>query len=317
MESKLKITELNKNEIKSFYIIKSNDSFIIDTTIKILKMKAKIVLEEINTTIFDEDNYDYNLFLNAYLQMPFSDEYRLVILKNVKEKKMDNFLSLLENPNPTTILLIVDSLSQFDVLTNKITEINSELSYKEQESIIFNKLKKSNKKISVDASKLLIEKCNNNLSKLSNEIVKLIAYNYEQEIIDINSVENVVKADEDYQVFALMNLLAEKKGDSALKMLIQMLEAKEDLNALLGIIYSNFRRIFLTKSSGMSDAEIAKQIGVKPYSITKARQHSNKFPIVTLKKIMYLCQKLDYQIKTGEISSLNALYILVFSILGN
>lgn len=192
--------------------------------------------------------------------------------------------------------------------------LQNEFSIQEQQNMIFNKLKKYNKMITVEACKNLILKCDNNLSKLNNELIKLISYSSKQ-TIELEDIEQVVKSNEEFEVFSLIGFLAQKQNDKAFVQIKKMLESKQDLNSILALIYSNIRRMFLAKTSTLNDQELASRLGVKPFAITKARQNATKFQTVALKKIMYLCEEVDYKIKMAELPLLNAFYMLIFNIL--
>lgn len=312
MEPKLKLTNIT-NDTANCYILCSNDFYLQNLTLKILKKAISLEYEELNYNLFDEENFDYNLFLATCAQLPFISNKRMVVLKNVRLNKFDELKKYLENPNPSTTLLILDANNDFTNLKNVIY-LQNEFSIQEQQNMIFNKLKKYNKMITVEACKNLILKCDNNLSKLNNELIKLISYSSKQ-TIELEDIEQVVKSNEEFEVFSLIGFLAQKQNDKAFVQIKKMLESKQDLNSILALIYSNIRRMFLAKTSTLNDQELASRLGVKPFAITKARQNATKFQTVALKKIMYLCEEVDYKIKMGELPLLNAFYMLIFNIL--
>lgn len=312
MEPKLKLANLT-NASANCYILCSNDLYLQNLSLKILKRAINLEFEELNYNLFDEENFDYNLFLATCNQLPFISNKRLVVLKNVRLNKFEDLKKYLESPNPSTVLLILDGTNDFLNLKNAIY-LQNEFSIPEQQNMIFSKLKKYEKKITVEACKTLILKCDNNYSKLNNELIKLINYTT-KETIELEDIEDVVKANEEFEVFSLIGFLAQKQSDKVFLQIKKMLESKQDLNSILALIYSNFRRMFLAKASTLNDQDLALKLGVKPFAITKARQNASLFQTVALKKIMYLCEKIDYKIKMGELPLLNAFYILIFNIL--
>ncbi len=313
MESKLKLVNIKKENISNCYIMCSNDFYLQNLSVRLLKRVIDLRYEELNFNVFDEENFEINLFLSTCLQLPFSTDKRMVVLKNIKLNKFEELKKYLENPNPTTLLLILDDANVFTNLKNVIY-LQNEFSNSEQQNLIFNKLKKQNKKITLEACKNLILKCDNNLSKLNNELTKLVNF-VQQDTIEESHIDELVKADEEFEVFSLLSFLSQKQKDKAFLQIKKMLESKQDLNSILALIYSNVRRMFLVKTSSLSDQELSIKLGIKPYAVTKARQNSSNFQAIVLKKILYLCQDLDYKIKMGELPLLNAFYLLIFNIL--
>lgn len=90
------------------------------------------------------------------------------------------------------------------------------------------------------------------MSKLNNELIKLISYSSKQ-TIELEDIEQVVKSNEEFEVFSLIGFLAQKQNDKAFVQIKKMLESKQDLNSILALIYSNIRRMFLAKTSTLNE----------------------------------------------------------------
>lgn len=311
MESKLRLLSLGKTKLEGAYLLKSQDSYVYELCLKQILNQIKLEYKDINMAVFDEENFNPSEIVSSCMQLPFLDEKRLVVLKNVK-KKDEQIQKYIESQNPTTLLLIVSTEANY----SSCTEIISTFTESEKQSMIFAKLKKKNKKITKLACNKLIEKCEDNISKLNNELQKLVYY-CEGEVVDEVDVDTIVKANQNYQVFTLINAISQKDSTKAQKIIKFMFDSKEDIAGIMSLIYSNFRRMFFAKSNDKPNEELAKELGVKPYAITKAKENAKNFPVKKLKQIITLCEEVDYKIKNGEMPLNNGFYYLIFNIISN
>ncbi len=306
-----KIEKLNEPLI----LIEGEDSFLIDKTIQILKQKIVTNFEDLNFAQVDSENFDVQAIVESCQQLPFASEQKMLLVKNITKITEDELLFLKNyslSPNPSTCLVIVDKNKIFN-LENFFKIDCSQISVFQQKKLIEDELKIYNKTITSEGSEELIFRCDNNSGKIMNELTKLIFY-CEQNVITKEDVENVVIKDLQYEVFKLTDFLAKKNSKKTIEITDNLLENKEVV-ALLGLIYASFRRIFFASISDLSDENLAKILKVKPYAITKSRESAKSFSQRALKKIVGLCEEVDFMLKNGQMSAENCLYYLVFNIL--
>lgn len=319
MEFKLKYTELKsklKEKLENVYTIIGDDEFLIASAIKSIKKHSIDQMPELNFDAFDQENFDCDAIINKALQLPFLSQKRcLVVSLPDKLKKDDNekFSKYTKQPNADTVLIFVDRTS-----ASKFGEVIdcSKLSQTELVKIVPNFFAKYGKSITLDAAQLLMERCNFDAQRVCNEAEKLSNYCNDQ-IVRKDDVNLLVKADLQFEVFKLTNYICEKNKQQTIKQINALVESKEDPLGIITLLSNTFRRMFYAKISNLTPQELATKMGVKPFAISKAKENANAFSQKELKKILELCEELDFMTKQGQMSPVNSLYYLVFSIFSN
>ena len=315
----MKYTELKSNlkqKLENVYTIIGDDEFLIASAVKSVKKRSVDQMPELNFDAFDQENFDCDAIINKAMQLPFLSQKRcLVVYLPEKLKKDDNekFSKYAKQPNVDTVLIFVDRTSNA-----KFGEIIdcSKLSSSELLKIVPNFFAKFGKSITLDSAQLLMERCNFDAQRVCNEAEKLSNYCDEQ-IIRKDDVNLLVKADLQFEVFKLTNFICEKNKEQTIKQINALVEGKEDPIGIITLLSNTFRRIFYAKISDLTPQELATKMGVKPFAITKAKENAKSFSQKELKKILELCEELDYMTKQGQMSPVNSLYYLVFSIFSN
>ena len=302
--------------LENIYRVVGSDFLQIDGVLNEFKHFCGEDYIELNQTIFDDENFSVDDIINACNQVPFLAEKRLVILKDVSkvtEIDKQKLFDYSKNPNKDCILVVIDNNKNFSTIKSKLIECKP-LNFSDLSKIITDYLSGLNIKIENSAIKLLVENCSFNISKLMTELKKLSDYVGENGNIDANDVINLVTKNDDYSVFELSDALSKKQSSRAVKTLKLMLENSEPL-MIVSLLAGHFRRLFFAKISTESSLEISKILGVKEYSIIKAREQAENFTAKNLKKIMELILDTEYLIKSGQMNAVNGVHFLIFSIL--
>lgn len=315
----MKFVELPKNlklKIAPLYILKGDDSFVVNSAIKHISNACGDEMNDFNKNYFDNENFSTEKFIEAVFMLPISEGKRFILLKNIlklneNDKKL--ITNSLENIPETTCITIVYNDTWKFLKTGEIIDCGK-MDFDMLSKFITLELKKSQKEISSDALKTFIELCSYDMTKISTELKK-ISYYSDDPAIEKNDVLSLVNADEEFQIYELTENLGTKNGEKALKILCRFIEKKEPIQNLFGLISNHFRRIAHVSISGMKESELASIFGVKEYAIIKAKEQSKYFSKVQLRNILKLLENVDSMIKSGKMSAENAIYYLVFKIL--
>ena len=310
----MKFQELKKNlqsALPNLFFIKGEDAFLREKAVEMVVSRA-VKLKELNALFFDDESTDMVAIVNSCRAFPMMDEHRVVVLKDLAIKKSDD-LSLLVDyikaPTPSTILVIV--ASENVSLYKKIEEfaVVVDCSYLDSPmlaKLVVTELSKQGVQIQQDALDALIEYCNHDYMRISNEIVKLTTF-VGSGVVDLAIVQASVVKDVEYDIFELTNAVSEKNGNVAISIIKNLLLRKEPPQKLLIMMQNSFRRMFYALSSKESNEDVALKLNVKPFAVKKAREQAVKFGIAKLKKCMDLGAQLDFSVKNGKITDENAL----------
>lgn len=301
--------------VKGVYLLTGDDFYLFEKGKEMIKKACNITMPDINVASFDDDNFSVKSFLDNCQVFPIGDNFRIIVLNGItkiSESDKKEILKYAQKPVDGTVVIIMDYQNKFDFLQNYVEVVDTKrMDRSILVKIVVGELNKAGKKISSEAADALIEACNSYLTKITNELVKLIYFSDEQELITKAMVDEIVIKDTEYTIFELTDALSKKNGDKALKLLSLM----ENDQGVLSLITNHFRRLFFISITDMSDKELSNYLGVKEYAITKARTQLKGFSKVQLRKINKLLEEVDYSIKSGKMQAGNALYFLVFNIL--
>ncbi len=263
----------------------------------------------------------------AFKNSSFFNEHRLVVSKNVFDKKavaVDVHEQIKEQgiaKSPEITLIIAENLTAKE-LAAKNKELFKFLSdtkntVKEFEPLSGDKLSEWIKKefvskrasIGQTAIKELIETAGVDSWSLINEIDKLT--NYKTGEVTSADIRNMVTAKADMNIFDLIDALGTKDRQRAIKLLYQELKTGRDPYYILTMIIYQFRNILMIKDlqkRGHSESEIGQKTKLHPFVIKKISRSS--FDSTQAARIYAQLLALDTGFKTGEINLEDSLYNL-------
>lgn len=302
-------------KLENCYILFGEDFELYSRAYKMILKKANLTIEEFNISLFDNENFSMKAVLDSAEVLPMGDDYRLIVVKNIEkvsDKDISEFENYLKSPQSSTIIIVFDYFGQFDLLKDKMTQVDCKrFDRATATAVVVKELEKKGKQISSEAVSTLLDYCNGYMTRVVCELDKLAYYDLDDPLITKKMVDDLVAKDSEAVVFELTEALGRKNGDKALS----LLEEFKKEAGLLGLITNHFRRLFYISVSDLPDRELAIQLGVKEFAITKQRQQVKNFSKMQLKKIFALLEKIDYMIKSGAMLSENALQYLVLNIL--
>ncbi len=296
------------------YVVEGDDYYLFDKAFLMIKNACGITLNDFNVNVFDEESFSTDKLFAATELLPIIDEKRLVVIKGgrLSESDKKRTTEILLHIPKTTVVVVFDYNKNFEFLKKDFVLVDANRMDKELvKKLITAYLAKISKKIDADAMDELIESCNGYLTRIMNELNKLVCFDLDSENITKESVDKLVNKDIEFSVFELTEALSKKDGDKA----IRLLKLMEKDQGVFALISNQFRRLFYASISDLTNAELAGLLGVKEFAIMKARQLAKGFSKAQLKKICSLLEEMDYAVKSGAMLQTNALYLLVFNIL--
>ena len=296
------------------YVVEGDDYYLFDKAFLMIKNACGITLDDFNVNVFDEESFSTDKLFAATELLPIIDEKRLVVIKGgrLSEGDKKRTTEILLHIPKTTVVVVLDYNKNFEFLKKDFVLVDANRMDNELvKKLITAYLAKISKKIDADAMDELIESCNGYLTRIMNELNKLVCCDLDSENITKESVDKLVNKDIEFSVFELTEALSKKDGDKA----IRLLKLMEKDQGVFALISNQFRRLFYASISDLTNAELAGLLGVKEFAIMKARQLAKGFSKAQLKKICSLLEEMDYAVKSGAMLQTNALYLLVFNIL--
>lgn len=310
-----------KTNICNNYLLFGTDEFLLNKSVELIFNALHINVVDMNYQKFLGENLDYADVVKALETMPVFDEKKLVVVYlNIKTSttNLNQLLAYLKNPNPQSVLILVvgDNIADVKSVESKFEKVDcNRLTEDVVNKFVLSELKKSNTNITASALKTLNEYCVYDLTKIVNEVTKLVSYVSDKKLIEEKDVKNLVNKTVEFQIYELTENLAKKNKNRAFEIL-DTLKAKKDVyRTIMPLIYNHFRRLFYVSVSKEAKSELGIMLGVKDYAITVAYKQSKMFTKLQLKNILDCMEQLDYELKTSAISNELAIDYLVLKIL--
>jgi DNA polymerase III subunit delta len=251
------ISDWKKSKFKPIYWLEGEEDFFID---QVVEYAEHHILPEseasFNRTVFYGKDANWAEVVTACRRYPMFAERQVVLLKEAQHMRDVEKLEIyIENPLSSTVFVVsykekkVDGRSKFakllkekgEVFTtrklydNQLPEWTSELVQSKGYSI-------SNK-----ALLLLVDHIGNDLSRISNEIEKVLVNLQDRKNITEDDIEKYVGISKDFNVFELQEALSAKDISKAIR-IIQYFESNPKaapIQLVLPVLHSFFSKVFI------------------------------------------------------------------------
>ncbi|MGZ4097630.1 MAG: DNA polymerase III subunit delta [Bacteroidia bacterium] len=346
------LLDLKRRIFKPVYFLSGEEAYYIDLISDYIENNVLDMADrEFNQNIVYGKDADLVSILGLAKQFPMMSEYQVVIVKeaqNLKELNksagsdeegtvskassggaVQQFLHYITNPQPTTILVFCYKYKTIDKRSAIAKSLQKNAVYFESAKLYDNQVpewitsyvKNLNYSISPKASFLMGEFLGNDLSKISNEIQKLVISIKPGSEITIELIQNNIGISKDYNVFELQDALAKKDILKANRIILYFAanEKEHPLVMTVSSLYGYFSKIlkyhFLPDKSKFAAAA---SLGVNPFFVDGYSKAAMIYNTSKLKSIFGYLKECDLKSKgvdNNGISNGELLKELVFKIL--
>jgi DNA polymerase-3 subunit delta len=299
-----------REEIKPVYYLYGEESFLID------------MLQDEIEKLIPEDQKDFNFdliygnesnpaqVLNIASSYPMMAEKRIVIVRdflkldeNTEGEGIKEFTGYFENPNPTTILCLVDTKFP-DKRRDPGRYLNKNKKSEKFGLYEFEKIDERNlpdwiidwtrhshkRQINPEAAQVLAQLVGQDLKLLSSEIDKLCTFVDTSQPIEVDHVKKITQSYRDYNVIELKNAVIKRDLDQALRIAEQMLlktnNSTGEIIKTVGFFYSVFGNIWqisrLTEK-GLNKQQVQDQLNIRSnYIFNIQYQEASRFRLAEI-----------------------------------
>ena len=302
-----------KGQLESSYFIYGEELYLIDTLIETLSQKFLGKMEkEMNYYI----RYAPEAGLGDILALTaggglFSDK-KVIVYKDYQNlRTVDNkgLLRYLAHPNPDILLIIVArvdniKLAKFTALQPHTTTVNI-LTLKENElgAFIIHEFEKYQKKLAEGCVDTLIYLVGEKISDLRTEVAQVANYYKDQPEITPADIEKIVGIYATQNVFELTRHLAQKKLESCLFILHNLLVKGESPGGILFLLLRHIMMLWKIRGcykSGIRDSRtIQQKLKLYPRAYQQYIGEINNWSLLQLNESINLIHESDQLLKSG------------------
>jgi DNA polymerase-3 subunit delta len=297
------------------YYLYGEEHFYIDQLVNYIEMH---VLDEASkgfnqSVVYGRDAEVANV-VSAARRFPMMAPYQVIIIKEAQTMKgLDDFVAYLEKPVPSTILVIANKSSKLDKRTKFFKALSKHVVFESgklyQDKIagwIISYLREKGFTISVRAATIIADSLGTDLSKVANELEKLIINKQGETEITDTDIELKIGISRDYNIFELINALAQKNTSRVFQIAYHLGKAK-DFSIIAAVINFNtfFKNTYIAKQKNLSDAgKIQSQLGL---NFLQARDLANSvkhFSLLEIERNIRLLK--EYDLKSKGVNNISA-----------
>ena len=309
------------NKFAPLYLLMGDEGYFIDSLGDLL---GETILEPAErdfnqVTLYGKDS-DAGAIVNLCRQMPMMGKYQVVILKEAQQlRKIEQLALYTKNPSPTTILILCHKEKNLD----KRSQLYKQIAEKGKvlESVrprdyeigpwLGEFIKGRGYSIHPRALGMLVDHLGVDISKISNELTKLVTFLPEdvKEITD-DHVEQNIGISKEYNNFELTKALSEKNMEKVMRISDHFARNPKDnpLVVTISIVFSHFQRIFILNYQRWaaqcrggqlpSDIELSAMLRLpNPYFLREYKQAAAIYPNKKVFNILGLLREYDLKSK--------------------
>jgi len=316
-----------------------------------------MISDYIENNVLDESEKEFNQsvlygrditaadVIGAAKRFPMMSEQQVIIIKEAqnikdlvgKEKEGDKakdktklpFETYIENPQKSTILVICYKYKTIDKRTSVAKLIDKNAALFDSKKIYDNKvpdwinnyLKGKEYTVGPKASALLTEYLGTNLSKVSNELDKLMINLPPKSEITVEHIQTNIGISKDYNVFELQTAIGSKEVLKANRIInfFSSNEKEHPMVMTITSLYGYFCKMLTYHFlQDKSKASVASALGVHPFFVGDYEKAAKNFSLGKLKSIFGYLREYDLKSKgvdRGSASEGELLKELVFKIM--
>jgi len=326
------ISEIKKGNIKPIYFLMGEEAYYIDAISSyiennVLKEEEKGFNQMV---LYGRDISIEDIVSNAK-RFPMMAEKQVVIIKEAQDlsRTIENLTSYIENPQPTTVLVVCYKYKTLDKRKKlaKIIAKNGVLfeSKKLYENQIPDWIRRvlNGKKYQIEpkAALMLVEFLGSNLAKINNELQKLMLVLPTNSTITANDIETNIGISKDYNNFELRKAIGAKKI-TRVNQIITYFSQNQKSNPLImtiSLLTNYFIQILMLHSlSDKSKPSIAKALKISPYFVGEYIEGAKNYSMKKVAQIISYLREADVKSKGVGANALPAgdiLKELIFKIM--
>ncbi|HWZ14074.1 MAG TPA: DNA polymerase III subunit delta [Mucilaginibacter sp.] len=317
------IKTLQQKKYKPVYLLHGDEPYYIDLIGNYVEHQLLPDAEKgFNQTVLYGKDTDIMTVLGAAKRYPMMADYQVVIVKEAQDmkwgsddtdkKSINPLLNYLENPLTSTILVFCYKYGKFDKRKKTYKAIEKNGLIFESAPLYDSKvpgwvegfIAEKGYKINQQASLMLAEYLGNDLSKIANELEKLMLNVAAGQEITLKHIHDNIGISKEYNVFELQAALGKRDAFKA-NQIINYFEANPKANPIV-LVLSNLNTFFskvLTYHYVLdkSQQNLARQLGVNPYFVKDYEQAARSYNYgKTIQIISYLR---EYDVKSKGVDS--------------
>lgn len=305
------VSDIKKGNLKPIYFLMGDEPYYID---KISDYIEKNVLDEAEKGFNQQVMYGRDAsiedIVGAAKRYPMMAERQVLIVKEAQDlsRTIEKLIAYVENPQPTTVLVINYKYKKLDKRKKLHKAIaKSGLIYESKklyENQVADWIRRvlSGKKYQIEpkAAQMLVEFLGSDLSKIANELDKLMLILPKETIINDKHIEENIGISKDFNNFELLKAIGTKNVFKANRIINYFVENPKNNPTVMTISLLNnfFTKLLLFHGlADKSKSAVSKSLGVGFYFIDDYFTAGRNYPMRKVAQVIAFLREADVKSK--------------------
>jgi DNA polymerase III subunit delta len=302
---------IKSKNLKPIYFLMGEEPYYID---KIADLISDSVLTEeekgFNQMILYGGEVSVDTIISNAKRFPMMAEYQVIIVREAQHlsRSIENLASYVDNMQPTTVLVICYKYKTLDkrkklaklIAKNGLLFESKKLYDNQIPDWIRRVLAGKNYKIEDKATLMLSEFLGTNLSKITNELGKLMVLLPKGSTISANDIERNIGISKDYNIFELRNAIGVRDIVKANKIITYFAQNPKTnpLVVIISLLFSYFTQLLQYHAlTDKSPAAVAKALKISPYFAKDYSVAARHYPMKKVAQIISYLNDADVKSK--------------------
>ena len=318
-----------ENDIKSkkfspIYLLMGEEEFYIDYLTNLITENSISKSEkEFNYNVLYGKETDVDELISICKKFPLMSNYQVVVLKEAQDlsRTIDQLAGYANNFLESTILIInykhksLDKRkSLYKLISKNGVVFESKRLYENQvQQWIVDQLNNKGIKISNKAVAMIVDFLGTDLSKINNELSKLIQLKKDLKEISENEIEKYIGISKEYNNFELRNAISEKNTFKAFQIADYFAKNPNSnpLAVTILMVFDFFSKLLLYHANdSLPDSKKAFIMKINPYFIKEYNRASKNYSIKRVTQVISIIREYDLKSKGSGVKNTSHLDLL-------
>jgi DNA polymerase-3 subunit delta len=305
------VSDIQNGLVKPIYFLMGEEPYYIDKISEYIE--NNILTEEergFNQMVLYGRDVEIGDIIDNAKRFPMMAEKQVIVVKEAQDlsKTIENLAAYASNPQPSTVLVLCYKYKKIDkrkalykaILKNGLVYESNKLYDNQVAEWIRRVLAGKKYEIDTKATLMLIEYLGTDLSKINNELEKLLVVLPAGTKITATHIEDNIGISKDYNNFELRKAVG-ARDVLKVNQIINYFAQNQKANPLImtiALLNSFFTQLLIYHSlNDKSNASVSKALGIKPFFIQDYTLAAKNYPMRKVSQVIALLRDADVKSK--------------------
>lgn len=324
METRQAFRELREGKFRPYYVVYGVESFLVEQFInQLTELLVEPDQREMALVRFDTAESALDAVIDEAETPPFLVPHKIILVRDSVlfatgkestklEHRPERLTAYLAQPLASTILVFIvphEKLDERKKLVKAAKAADAVINFaplqtEELLNWVIRRAEKQGRRMRPEAAEQLLRRAGTNMQKLSAELDKLVLFAGPDGQITADTVDALVPAAVEQNVFRLTEALAALQTERVMALYHDLLRQREEPIKLLALLVRQIRNMLYVKElgeQGYTPQQMAGTLGLHPFAVKMTAEQAKKFSKSRLAALLSELADLDLAMKTGQV----------------